>query len=149
MKRAIAAIAAALGASGLACAGSPHALSRMGYEELKQQPTSALLYACEHASRRSFLVIEELRRRDDITVMDARRCPPLLPEFVWRKQIRARHIPDIQDGVVRVGMNEAEMRLARGEPLRSRHVGEYTEHVYGLAGPYVYTQNGVVTGFKN
>lgn len=133
------------------CAGSPYAVAKMEPAQLKQQPTETLLRACNSEYRRSQIVYE-LRKRQDIEVLDARECTPLLPEFVYRGDLRTKFVSEIQSRKVAVGMTMTELILSWGEPQSSRATNGPNgpvRHAYGSGGPYIYTMNGVVTGFEN
>ena len=135
----------------VSCAGSPYSIAQMSAAELKKQPTETLLRACNSEYRRSSIV-RELRTRKDIEVLDAAECTPLLPEFVYRGDLRTKFVTEIQSRKVAVGMTMTELILSWGEPTSSRATNGPNgpvRHAYGTSGPYIYTMNGVVTGFEN
>jgi len=115
------------------CAGSPLHIATMNAEQLAAQSDATLCAAYGHSQNQGAL--KELKTRKTITRWD----------IIMRKGIQT-------------GMTSVELLCSRGIPTRVKtSVGSYGTHkqwIYGIHrnifAPvyYVYTKNGVVTGWQ-
>jgi hypothetical protein len=76
-----------------------------------------------------------------------------MEEILVEKGLPRRELSAVRKGEVFIGMSRIGLYASKGPPDRENHAstkrGESIQHVYGGAGPYVYTANGFVTSWQN
>jgi|GEM_PF-2347243 hypothetical protein len=95
---------------------------------------------------------EVLRGNSPVDFGKAQGLPSFFDKEARKRKIRLNR-KLVESEKIRIGMTECELYAAWGSPLKiNRTIGNWGTHVqyiYGRNGPYVYTENGVVSAFQD